>query len=188
MEFEATFGNDASLVATAADLALNAARSNALAASFGNRAFTNLPVTPGTLSSTETTTTIAAGLFTPKGSGLFQVNFNVAFSMSIADTLGFAAFSVTGATASGGIAVGVTGAMTYETSGHPITVTGSAGGSAGAWDADVPVAAINPLTAQISGPIVLPVGQVGCIGLSMATVGGSVITFTSLTFLIYELP
>ena len=188
MQFEATFGHDASLVLTAADEVLLAARSNAPVAAFGNRAFTSLPVTPGTLVSTEGSTVLVAALFVPKASGVFQVNFNFAFSLSAADTIGFAATSLSSALASGGNAVGIVGPMVYETSGHPISVSGSAGATAGVFDAVVPTPAIDGLSGNISGPCQCLLRQQSCILLDVATVGGAVITFTSLTALIYELP
>ena len=188
MNFESVVGHDAALVLTAADAAFSAAQAGAVGAALGNRAFTNLPVTPGTLTSTEGTTVIVASLFTPRGSGLFAVHFNWAYELSAADTIGFAAISLNGATASGGNAIGISGPMVYETSGHAISVTGSSGASAGTYDIVVPTPAIGSLSGNIAGPCQLLLHQQGMIGLAVATVGGAVITFTSLTAPIFELP
>jgi hypothetical protein len=188
MNFENIIGHDASLALTASDAVLLAARSNAATAPLSNRAFTSLPVTPGALVSTEGTTIVVASLFVPKGSGVFLVSFNFSYSLSAADTIGFAAISLNGALASGGNAEGIVGPMVYETSGHPISVSGTSGASAGSYDIIVPTPAIGSLSGNISGPCQLLQHQQGAICLGVATVGGAVITFTSLTALIFELP
>jgi hypothetical protein len=184
-------GEDDALLANAADMALIRAQAGSGSVSLMNRAYTALGVSPGTLTSTTSAKIVAAAPFTPKTSGLFSVMFNVNYSLSAADTVGFTviAFVPTPSVAvTGGVSGCAVGGLVYETSGHAISVTGSGGPSAGASDIVVPTPAIGLLSSNISGPLVLPMGVQSAIALSAQTIGGAIITFTSLTALIFELP
>jgi hypothetical protein len=180
---------DSSFLATQADIASAFARANQTIVAAGNRAFTNISVRPGDITGTSTPAYIAAVFLKPKSSGLFVVMFNVEFILAAADTIGIAAASVLStAIISGGVTTGTTGGLLYETTGHPIAITGGSGGpSAGSYNAVIPTPAIGALSADISGPITLP-GAGGFITLSVATEGENVMSGISMTALIYELP
>jgi hypothetical protein len=180
---------DSSFLASQADIASAFARANQTIVAAGNRAFTNISVSPGDLVGTNIPQYIAAVFLKPVSSGLFAVAFNLEFALGSADTIGIAALSVLNtAIINGGVTTGTTGGLRYETTGHAISFTGGSGGpSAGGYNAVVPTPAIGFLSANIAGPISLPAAG-GFICLSLATVGENTVSGMSMTALIYELP